>query len=172
MPKVTIYTSVLCPYCHMAKELLRAKCVPFDEVDVTGKSALRAEMSSKAEETSAQASLVAVLFSMIADSDHGNEVLRQLVGVALLMSVGVSIVRLRLRRFAERNAHRPVHLTRRRRIAITVVGLVVGVLVGLTSVGSGTLIAASLIMLFPSMLPSRLVGTDLVQTHVLEDVGD
>lgn len=48
MAKVTIYTSILCPYCHMAKELLRAKCVAFEEVDVTGKAALRAEMSSKA----------------------------------------------------------------------------------------------------------------------------
>ena len=48
MAKVTIYTSILCPYCHMAKELLRAKCVAFEEVDVTGKSALRAEMKSKA----------------------------------------------------------------------------------------------------------------------------
>jgi glutaredoxin 3 len=48
MSKVTIYTSILCPYCHMAKELLRGKNVCFEEVDVTGKAALRAEMSSKA----------------------------------------------------------------------------------------------------------------------------
>jgi glutaredoxin 3 len=48
MTKVTIYTTILCPYCHMAKELLRSKCVAFDEVDVTGKSGLRAEMCSKA----------------------------------------------------------------------------------------------------------------------------
>jgi len=48
MAKVTIYTTSLCPYCHMAKELLRAKCVAFEEVDVTGKATLRAEMSSKA----------------------------------------------------------------------------------------------------------------------------
>jgi glutaredoxin 3 len=48
MTKVTIYTTSLCPYCHMAKELLRSKCVAFDEVDVTGQSALRAEMCSKA----------------------------------------------------------------------------------------------------------------------------
>ncbi len=48
MARVTIYTTTLCPYCHMAKELLRAKSVAFEEVDVTGKAALRAEMSSKA----------------------------------------------------------------------------------------------------------------------------
>ena len=48
MSKVTIYTAALCPYCHMAKELLRTKGVDFDEVDVTGKSGVRSEMSAKA----------------------------------------------------------------------------------------------------------------------------
>ena len=48
MPKVTIYTTMLCPYCHMAKELLRNKGVSFDEIDVTGRTALREEMTRKA----------------------------------------------------------------------------------------------------------------------------
>ena len=48
MPKVTIYTAALCPYCHMAKELLRAKAISFEEINVTGKTVLRAEMSTKA----------------------------------------------------------------------------------------------------------------------------
>lgn len=48
MPKVTIYTTSLCPYCHMAKELLRKKGVGYEEIDVTGRSALRAEMTEKA----------------------------------------------------------------------------------------------------------------------------
>ena len=48
MSKVTIYTTVLCPYCHMAKELLRAKSVDYEEIDVTWDPALRAEMRAKA----------------------------------------------------------------------------------------------------------------------------
>ena len=48
MAKVTIYTTTLCPYCHMAKELLREKSVTFEEIDVTGKAELRAEMREKA----------------------------------------------------------------------------------------------------------------------------
>jgi glutaredoxin 3 len=32
----------------MAKELLRAKCVSYEEVNVTGQASLRAEMCSKA----------------------------------------------------------------------------------------------------------------------------
>ncbi|MBX9926823.1 MAG: glutaredoxin 3 [Hyphomicrobiaceae bacterium] len=48
MPKVVIYTASLCPYCHMAKQLLQEKQVAFEEIDVTEKASLRAEMRSKA----------------------------------------------------------------------------------------------------------------------------
>lgn len=47
MTKVTIYTASLCPYCHMAKELLKAKGVLYEEIDVTGQERLRSEMISK-----------------------------------------------------------------------------------------------------------------------------
>jgi len=48
LQKVEIYTAALCPYCHMAKELLRSKGVPYAEVDVTDASDLRAEMRVRA----------------------------------------------------------------------------------------------------------------------------
>ena len=48
MPPVTIYTTSLCPYCQMARQLLERKRVPFAEVDVTGRSDLRDEMRRKA----------------------------------------------------------------------------------------------------------------------------
>ena len=47
MPKVTIYTTQICPYCAMAKRLLSRKGVAFDEIDVGNKPALRAEMEEK-----------------------------------------------------------------------------------------------------------------------------
>lgn len=47
MTKVLIYTASLCPYCHMAKELLRAKGVLYEEIDVTGEERLRAEMAAR-----------------------------------------------------------------------------------------------------------------------------
>jgi uncharacterized membrane protein YfcA len=43
------------------------------------------------------------------------------------------------------------------------VGIVGGVVVGLTSVGSGSLIIIALMMLYPALKASELVGTDLVQ---------
>lgn len=48
MKRVVIYTASLCPYCHMAKELLRTKGAIYEEINVTGKSSLRAEMTAKA----------------------------------------------------------------------------------------------------------------------------
>jgi glutaredoxin 3 len=35
MTNITVYTTKLCPYCHMAKELLRKKGVIFQEIDVS-----------------------------------------------------------------------------------------------------------------------------------------
>src|SRR5690606_19023737 len=34
MPKITIYTTPYCPYCHAAKSLLKRKGAVFEEVDV------------------------------------------------------------------------------------------------------------------------------------------
>lgn len=47
------------------------------------------------------------------------------------------------------------------------VGAVVGFLVGLTSVGSGTLIIVSLAFLFPRLTAKELVGTDIFQAFML-----
>jgi glutaredoxin 3 len=43
MKKVTIYTTWLCPYCHMAKSLLSKKGVAFEEIDAPRGSRARDE---------------------------------------------------------------------------------------------------------------------------------
>lgn len=48
MPKVTIYTTPFCPYCTMAKRLLTAKSVAFEEIDVSGSASARAALREKA----------------------------------------------------------------------------------------------------------------------------
>ncbi len=48
MPAVTIYTKGWCPYCSAAKDLLREKGVAFEEIEITGRAAERAEMVSRA----------------------------------------------------------------------------------------------------------------------------
>ncbi len=57
---------------------------------------------------------------------------------------------------------------KRYRPALTIfVGAFVGFLVGLTSVGSGTLIIVSLAFLFPRLTAKELVGTDIFQAFML-----
>ena len=46
--KIEIYTTQTCPFCHAAKDLLRAKAVAFDEIDVVD-PAMRAAMSARAD---------------------------------------------------------------------------------------------------------------------------
>ena len=48
-------------------------------------------------------------------------------------------------------------------VATIMVGALGGLLVGITSVGSGSLIMVSLLLLYPTLHALRLVGTDLVQ---------
>ena len=38
MPPIEIYTTRWCPYCHMAKALLKKKGVEFTEFDVSGRA--------------------------------------------------------------------------------------------------------------------------------------
>jgi hypothetical protein len=80
------------------------------------------------------------------------------VGVAtLLRSVFFKDV------IAERSA---MHLYRRHIIAAVITGAVTGFVIGLTSAGSGTLIAIALIAIF-RLTPQRVVGTDVFHAAVL-----
>jgi glutaredoxin 3 len=48
MPEIVIYTTVFCPYCHAAKDLLKRKGAPYREIDVTGNPEGRRRMTEKA----------------------------------------------------------------------------------------------------------------------------
>ena len=47
MPKITIYTTPICPYCVRAKQLLKKKGAAFEEIDVFMDGDRRAEMEEK-----------------------------------------------------------------------------------------------------------------------------
>ena len=47
MTDVIVYTTMLCPYCHRAKALLKKKGVSFQEIDVSGDPDTRSEMVSR-----------------------------------------------------------------------------------------------------------------------------
>lgn len=80
------------------------------------------------------------------------------LGIALLVVVNGLVVRPLL--MSRRQAPHNFEL---RRIPTLLIGIVGGLVVGLTSVGSGSLIIIALLMLYPRMELSELVGTDLVQ---------
>src|SRR5260370_16831178 len=58
-----------------------------------------------------------------------------------------------------------------RPLVTALVGAFVGFLVGLTSVGSGTLIIVSMAFLFPRLTAKELVGTDIFQAFMLLAAG-
>ena len=47
MPKVEIYTSIMCGYCTRAIRLLESKNIAYEEIDVSMSSELRAWMRSR-----------------------------------------------------------------------------------------------------------------------------
>lgn len=48
MAKVEVYSSMWCPFCYRAKQLLKKKGVEFIEIDVDGDPAVRAAMRERA----------------------------------------------------------------------------------------------------------------------------
>ena len=99
------------------------------------------------------------------------DIIRTSLGVALLLAAAGLTVRayLRLLERARRRDGRADPLPQGppsvmvRPIPTIVLGAVGGIVVGLTSVGSGSLIIIALMALYPTLKASELVGTDLVQ---------
>src|SRR5687768_9027007 len=99
------------------------------------------------------------------------DVIRIALGVALLLAALGLTVRayLRLLEHARRRDGRAPPLPQGKptvnlRVVPTVVlGVIGGIVVGMTSVGSGSLIIIALMALYPTLKASELVGTDLVQ---------
>jgi uncharacterized membrane protein YfcA len=87
--------------------------------------------------------------------------LQVLLGVVLLIAAAALVARITLqpRRVVTGTAERPAA----RPLVTVLVGVVGGLVVGMTSVGSGSLMIVALMMLYPAMSSAELVGTDLVQ---------
>jgi uncharacterized protein len=85
------------------------------------------------------------------------------IGAALLLAVlGMLARALLVRRRGAASARSSDHAVSVRRLPTLMVGLVGGLIVGMTSVGSGSLIIVMLMMLHPRLRANDLVGTDLV----------
>lgn len=98
-------------------------------------------------------------------SDIVDAVLYRSVGAALLL-VGVLLA---VRVWFNIEAHHEatdIHLSWKRKLASMAIGAGTGLIIGLTSVGSGTLLAMFLILFYP-LAPRRIVGTDVFHATML-----
>jgi len=100
----------------------------------------------------------------VGDSAAQTDFLTTAIGCALLLAAGSYALRiyLQLRLVSAGNIVSTVepHV---RAVPTVLVGAFGGLLVGITSVGSGSLIMVALLLLYPTMSALKLVGTDLVQ---------
>ncbi len=90
-----------------------------------------------------------------------NDFIKMAIGILLIL---VPLLLLFQRRIEDRVMHQPP--TMRSFAGISVIGLVAGALVGMTSVGSGSIIMM-LLLLFYRFPPKHNVGTDVVHAVVL-----
>lgn len=98
------------------------------------------------------------------DADQLDQVLKFSIGIALLLAASTYAARLylNLRRVRAGGSLGDENPTIRP-IPTLLVGALGGLLVGITSVGSGSVIMVALLMLYPGLSAVKLVGTDLVQ---------
>ena len=102
---------------------------------------------------------------------HGLELQERLkvtLGVVLVLAALTIVLKsyLQIRRRRSERARGPVSQTapfRVKPLPTALIGLVGGLVVGMTSVGSGSLMIAALMLLYPALNSAELVGTDLVQ---------
>jgi uncharacterized membrane protein YfcA len=85
------------------------------------------------------------------------------LGVALLVGAAAMVFRYILDRRSGNQRIGTVHKVTVRPVPTILIGMIGGVIVGLTSVGSGSLMIVLLLFLYPLLSAGQLVGTDLTQ---------
>jgi uncharacterized membrane protein YfcA len=103
--------------------------------------------------------------NVLAKSDAGKTI-QSWLGWVLVLALSAMLARTWLSRRSKRlrgelaptSADQPV-----RPLLTMVLGAAVGLIVGMTSVGSGSLIVTCLLLMYPLLRPSFVVGTDLTQ---------
>ena len=93
-----------------------------------------------------------------------DKLLKECIGFALLFAAVTYALRLLINLYRVRRGEGPTDADPPiRPLPTLLVGALGGLLVGITSVGSGSVIMIALLMLYPGLAAVRLVGTDLVQ---------
>lgn len=113
-----------------------------------------------------------LLLRALGSGESVQQVVKTALGVALLVA-SASLIYKAYTQLAERSRRRAGtvprtdasqdQVVRARPLPTVIVGIVGGLVVGMTSVGSGSLIIIALLALYPTLQASQLVGTDLIQ---------
>jgi uncharacterized membrane protein YfcA len=85
------------------------------------------------------------------------------LGAALLLGTAAMVLRYVLDRRSGQRRGGTIDAVTPRRLLTVAVGVVGGLVVGITSVGAGSLMIVMLMFLYPSLGANQLVGTDLAQ---------
>jgi hypothetical protein len=107
--------------------------------------------------------LGAYLLRLVGHTSSAEHNIQVALGAALLVGASAMVVRFALDRRGGRQRTATIGELRVRPAATVVTGVIGGVIVGMTSVGSGSLMIVLLLFLYPTIGAGQLVGTDLTQ---------
>jgi uncharacterized membrane protein YfcA len=107
--------------------------------------------------------LGAYLLSRLGNAKQAQEHVELLLGIALLVGAGAMVLRYAMDVRGGQARNKRVQEIVARPLPTVLVGMVGGVVVGMTSVGSGSLMIILLLFLYPTLGAKQLVGTDLTQ---------
>ena len=107
--------------------------------------------------------LGAYLLRLLGHADSAQQNIERVLGAALLIGAGAIVLRFVLdRRAGNRRLGRIGDVEPRPGLTVAI-GIVGGIIVGMTSVGSGSLMIVLLLFVYPAIGANQLVGTDLTQ---------
>lgn len=110
------------------------------------------------------AAIGASLDRAIGAGEEAHNLLKSLTGVAVLIATVTLFTRMYLDKVRQaRNAELPEGRLNARPLPTILLGAVAGLVVGMTSVGSGSIVIVCLLLLERRLTSAQLVGTDLVQ---------
>jgi uncharacterized protein len=103
------------------------------------------------------------LLSLMGHAKTAQKNIELALGIALLVGAGAMVLRYILDRRSGEDRIGIVHDIAPRPLRTVAIGMIGGIVVGITSVGSGSLMIIMLLFLYPMLGANQLVGTDLTQ---------
>jgi uncharacterized protein len=105
----------------------------------------------------------AYLLHLLGNAKSAQSNIELALGIALLVGSGAMVLRSVLDRRSGQDRTAAIHDIEPKPVRTVAIGMLGGIVVGMTSVGSGSLMIIMLLFLYPMIGTKQLVGTDLTQ---------